>query len=667
MNNFNNYVKQIKYFISSAIILTLISCGGNKSPLTDVNDTSSIDTINPFTDENDTSSIDTINPLIVLKGNQEIDLKIGNEYIEYGVDAFDNKDGNISHRVTIGGDSVNIQKAGTYTISYNVKDSAGNHAEEKNRIVNILNNIEKDIELPIITLNGSNQIELTVGDSYREYGAIVTDNVDTELITIGSGRVDTSTEGNYTVTYDVNDTAGNKAIQITRTIIVKAKPILNVKKPWAHGKLIRDAHMVKYEDGTGFFWMADTAWQLAQKLYSEEEVDFYLKNRKEKGFNVILVSIAEHTGIRRRETLVPAFNDYDWKQANNEYWTHVDYIVDKANALGLYIGILPAWHMFPDRNETKGLIDKDDAMHYGNYIATRYAGKKNIIWVVGGDSKADDSRVKEVWNALGTAIYNVASKKQLITYHPTGTVSSSKWFHGEDWLDFNMVQSGHCAPMNIGISNLRQDYKKIPTKPTLDGEPRYETMEECFYKDINISAGQGEGQRTGHRFNEKDVREIAYKQVFSGAFGHTYGHHSIWQMSLRKNNGPNIGGVQSTVNSWKEALDANGSTQMGYLVKLMKSRPMLSRVPDQSMVLNNDKTSFATRGDGYAFVYLPLGGSVTVNLSKISGDTIQVSWFNPRTGIVSEKETIGNNGSRTFNTPNSNDIVLILDDKSKNY
>ena len=42
------------------------------------------------------------------------------------------------------------------------------------------------------------------------------------------------------------------------------------------------------EAGAPFFWLADTAWLLFLRL-SEDEIDTYLRNRKEKGFNVIQV------------------------------------------------------------------------------------------------------------------------------------------------------------------------------------------------------------------------------------------------------------------------------------------------------------------------------------------------------------------------------------------
>ncbi|MDE6924843.1 MAG: DUF4038 domain-containing protein [Acetatifactor sp.] len=56
---------------------------------------------------------------------------------------------------------------------------------------------------------------------------------------------------------------------------------------WDRGPL-RVSENGKYfmEGEKPFFWLGDTAWLLLQKL-EEEDVKIYLRNRKEKGYNVI--------------------------------------------------------------------------------------------------------------------------------------------------------------------------------------------------------------------------------------------------------------------------------------------------------------------------------------------------------------------------------------------
>src|SRR6476469_7276190 len=97
-------------------------------------------------------------------------------------------------------------------------------------------------------------------------------------------------------------------------------------------------------DGTPFFWLGDTAWELFHRLTREEAV-LYLKNRAAKGFTVIqAVALAELDGLHTPNAYgeMPLEND-DPTKPREAYFQHVDFIIDKAAELGLYIGLLPTW------------------------------------------------------------------------------------------------------------------------------------------------------------------------------------------------------------------------------------------------------------------------------------------------------------------------------------
>ncbi|WP_233450951.1 reprolysin-like metallopeptidase [Hanstruepera ponticola] len=80
-----------------------------------------------------------------------------------------------------------------------------------------------DTAPPVITLNGASTIDLELGETYTELGATATDNVDGDIsanIVIGGDTVDSNTVGIYVVTYNVSDTAGNNAVEVSRTVNV---------------------------------------------------------------------------------------------------------------------------------------------------------------------------------------------------------------------------------------------------------------------------------------------------------------------------------------------------------------------------------------------------------------------------------------------------------------
>jgi len=82
-----------------------------------------------------------------------------------------------------------------------------------------------DTTAPVIVLLGQNPLTFTEGDTYVEYGATASDDVDGDIsgdIEIDDSDVDMNVAGTYTVTYDVDDVAGNSATQVTRTVVVEA-------------------------------------------------------------------------------------------------------------------------------------------------------------------------------------------------------------------------------------------------------------------------------------------------------------------------------------------------------------------------------------------------------------------------------------------------------------
>jgi len=74
---------------------------------------------------------------------------------------------------------------------------------------------------PVVTLNGDAVINLIKGDTYEEQGAIVTDDVDVDLVATISGEIDTSVVGSYTLSYIVTDTEGHMSIPVVRTVNVE--------------------------------------------------------------------------------------------------------------------------------------------------------------------------------------------------------------------------------------------------------------------------------------------------------------------------------------------------------------------------------------------------------------------------------------------------------------
>jgi hypothetical protein len=419
------------------------------------------------------------------------------------------------------------------------------------------------------------------------------------------------------------------------------------------------------ENGKPFFWLGDTGWLLFSKL-NREEVDQYLTDRAQKGFNVIQVMVLHSldavnvygdSALFNQNVATPMVTKGSDFGDSTEYdfWDNVDYVVDKAAGKGIYIGMVPVW----GGNVLAGNITKEEAVKYAGWLANRYKNKPNIIWLVGGDVSGSDSL--DIWNAIGSTI-NKIDANHLITFHPFGRTTSSLWFQNAKWLDFNMFQSGHRrydqddTKWGFGQDNYKyvnHDYALKPVKPTIDGEPSYEGIP------------QGLHDTTQPYWRANDVHRYAYWSVFAGAFGFTYGANSVMQFYKPTDKRPSFGPREY----WTEGIHLPGSGQMHHLKKLMLSHPYLERVPDPSLIAGENGSKYdylaATRGNNYAFIYTYTGRNIHVQMGKISGDKIKASWYKPKDGTTIKIGDFENKGTHEFDPPgkpaDGNDWVLVLD------
>lgn len=427
------------------------------------------------------------------------------------------------------------------------------------------------------------------------------------------------------------------------------------------------------DQGRPFFYLADTAWQLFHRL-NREDAETYLRDRAIKQFTVIqAVALAELDGLNApnaygHRPLVD--NDPtrpDLKDGpENDYWDHVDHIIDRAESHGLYVGLLPTWGDKWNKKWGGGpeIFSPENAAVYGQWLGRRYRNKP-IIWILGGDRPIESDRHKAIVRAMAQGLREGDRGNHLITFHPPGGQGSSAWFHDEPWLDFNMRQNGHVVEFTQRYALTRADYDRRPTKPVLDGEPIYEDHPVSF-----------NAKTLGHSI-AADVRRPLYWNLFSGACGHTYGHHSVWQMWS-----PGRTPINDPLLPWQEAIDQPGAGQMQHGRKLIESRPFLTRIPDDSVVVAQrvatsvpgagSRRFVATRDSqgSFAMVYAPVGRAFKVRMDKISGQRVNAWWYDPRTGKAESIGVFDNRGERPFSPPNPGealDWVLVLDDASRDF
>jgi hypothetical protein len=414
-------------------------------------------------------------------------------------------------------------------------------------------------------------------------------------------------------------------------------------------------------EGKPFFYLADTAWKLLT-VPTEAEADVYLRTRKEQGFTVVMPVVATEIA-RGEEGELSAFEDNDPSRPNERFFARADRIVRRANELGLWVALLPAWGSYVGGSDRdRPILDEAAARRYGEYVGRRYRSA-NVIWVNGGDRNVRDAQQLAAWRALAAGLRaGDTTGQHVMSFHPPGlrpepkdSGTSGRWFHDDDWLDFNMLQTGLRFLEEDQCARYLAEYTRKPggggganggegrPKPFVDGETRYENSHRNFSMP----------NPTGPKIRAHHVRQAAYYAILCGALGHTYGCRDVWSFYVPSDRPP----TRCVDTHWQTAIHFPGAEQLRHWRRLFETYPWYRLAPDlptntcQSGTLGggrnegalvtmgawdgtgNIRTPAALADDGsFALVYLPQPMPVWVDMARINGHAVDCLWYDPRTG-----------------------------------
>jgi hypothetical protein len=388
----------------------------------------------------------------------------------------------------------------------------------------------------------------------------------------------------------------------------------------------------------------DTAWILP--LTGQQTIDSYLEARAQKGFDVVMTGI---TDWNMRNTVLgngqKPFADYnvdafggwmaDVLSPNEAGFAYIDHIIQKANSLGLTIGLLPMSNGGPAKYVPAiqdAYSGENRAYRYGLYLGARYKNYANLIWILGGDvCPGDDPAIAGLTRSLAQGII-AGGGSQPMTYHPSQmdnatnpcSGGSSQWFNNDSWLTFNMVQVGRNRTDMIA--------------PQIRADSR-----------LGKQTGLGEASYEG-AVPLEEIRGNAYRAYLAGASYYAYGGNGCCGESYANINAP-------------------GENQVIIARNLMAQRSWLNYTADESFVVgwSGDKTA-AIKENSAAMVYLGSSGSrVTIDMGRISASTtVTVQRFNPVDGSMSTLGQYSSSGTQSFDTGGLADAVLLLDSGSGN-
>lgn len=412
-----------------------------------------------------------------------------------------------------------------------------------------------------------------------------------------------------------------------------------------------DGRYLTHRDGRPFLWLGDTAWGIFGRL-TPPEITEYLTARAQQGFTVIQLVLIMPVW---HGTNVDGVDVGELGDPNPEYFELVDHAIDETVRLGMQPAVWPVWS-----RDQHDLIDPDNAEGYGTFLGERYADKP-VIWVFGGD---DVEQRPAVWRrmAKGVAIGETGREDysaSLMTYHPAGQESSSQSFEDDEWLDFNMVQTGHDSRQRKPYEMITDDHGRTPVKPVVDGEAMYEKHADGWDDPDRIASSQL-------------VRNYMYWAMFAGAFGHSYGHWYIWPFVDAEHIHP-YSDIAKLRGDWRtDYLHDEVAEQVRWFRALMESRPFQTGTPAQDVLADaGDELSRvqATRAnDGaYLMAYTPGGQSFTADLTAVSGDAVTAWWYDPRTGSATPIPDVARGPAVEFEPPSDEDWVLVVDDAARGF
>ena len=402
-------------------------------------------------------------------------------------------------------------------------------------------------------------------------------------------------------------------------------------------KIHENGKYIQYEDGTPFFYQGDTSWDMFQHL-TKDEVELYMSVRAEQKFNVLQCILLggtepyDYTNKYGRHPIKPPFDKLDYDtDGEYSYWDHVDFCLDCAEKYGIYIAVLPMWNGKYNEPDNTLFTGYQPAYDYGKWLAERIGHRNNIIWMLGGDVEVKPY-MHEIFDGLAAGIKaGEGDNTHLMTFHPRGASNTVRELGcDKEYLDFLCSQSGHTVDWSYEPEDLFPEMAETG-KPFLDAEAHYEDHVANWAYEFK-------------RWDGADIREGAYRSIFAGASGQTYGNPIVaffLYEPLTQYRCPyyigNVAKMGYDNKGWHHALRHEGADTLKYLQKLRLSRPYFDLTPAPELVLNSEDDMLfgkmsAAMGKDYAFIYSPHGREIKVDGSLIKTQFLRASWYNPRTG-----------------------------------
>jgi hypothetical protein len=430
-------------------------------------------------------------------------------------------------------------------------------------------------------------------------------------------------------------------------------------------------------NGTPFPIFGRTAWFLTS--LSSNEYQAFVDDSTSKGYDAVEFHVVNHDArgnnppwsgnrelpfSRRLDGSAwdgslsygnPDTDAPDFTQPNEAYWSHVDGLLAYLESNGVLAFMFPAYVGYRGSGQgwmVEVLANGPARMNaYGAWLARRYSGRKNIVWMMGGDDGTFpltfDPSQQAAENALIAGIKGVPNPPTLFSAEwNTESIASD-----QTQLGTQMTVDGAYSWTGDVSTQTRRAYAYAPVEPSFLLEEPYD-----------------EEGPDGNNFNPnatQPVRRFLWKGMLGAIGGYVAGNGYVWSFNP----------------GWRGHLTTQGSRDLTRLHAFFRSIAWQTLVPSglggmKTLITGGGGSpsdpgyvAAAAAPDGTTLVaYVPPAhsGNLTVDMTAMSVPT-RARWFDPTTAAYS---TIGTNlpasGTRPFTPPGPNgagdtDWVLVLD------
>jgi hypothetical protein len=333
-------------------------------------------------------------------------------------------------------------------------------------------------------------------------------------------------------------------------------------KLFKHGRLKtgKDSRFIRHEDGSPFFWLADTWWfALAKRTGWPEIFKIITEDRKRKGFTVIQLVAGRYPDFGKGLNKFEANEaGYIWNEditsINPDYFEMADLKIFWLIQSGIVPCIAGSWgYHLP-------WMGIEKMKKHWRYLIARWAAYP-VVWMVAGEANlqyyfTEKEKIeeavnfqKEGWKEVTEFVKNLDPYKNPATLHPSPQpgnecFSSRDILKNPELFDIDIMQTSHHGKeiLELTLEKVQKEIDSSPIKPVINGEVCYEGL-------------MGTNWQETQRF-------LFWTHILKGCAGFSYGAEGIFEFRTEDENYIGDTGRWGTT-LWDEALSFKGSYQIG--------------------------------------------------------------------------------------------------------